>query len=70
LNHTEISETMEMVSRIRDEGITILMIEHVMKAIMSICDRIIVLHHGETIAEGTPKEVSTSANVIEVYLGE
>ncbi|OGN90079.1 MAG: ABC transporter ATP-binding protein [Chloroflexi bacterium RBG_13_46_14] len=70
LNHTEISETMEMVSRIRDKGITILMIEHVMKAIMSICDRIIVLHHGETIAEGTPEEVSTSKKVIEVYLGE
>ena len=70
LNHTEISESMEMVSRIRDEGITILMIEHVMKAIMSICDRIIVLHHGETIAEGTPEEVSTSEKVIEVYLGE
>jgi branched-chain amino acid transport system ATP-binding protein len=70
LNHTEISEAMKMVSRIRDNGITILMIEHVMKAIMSICDRIIVLHHGETIAEGTPEEVSTSEKVIEVYLGE
>ncbi|MBN2074816.1 MAG: ABC transporter ATP-binding protein [Dehalococcoidales bacterium] len=69
LNHTEISETMGMVSRIRDKGITILMIEHVMKAIMSICDRIIVLHHGETIAVGTPEEVSTSKKVIEVYLG-
>ena len=70
LNHTEIAESMEMVSRIRGKGITILMIEHVMKAIMSICDRIIVLHHGETIAEGTPEEVSTSKKVIEVYLGE
>lgn len=69
LNHTEISEAMELVSRIRDRGITVLMIEHVMKAIMSICDRIIVLHHGETIAEGTPEEVSTSKRVIEVYLG-
>ncbi|UCD10236.1 MAG: ABC transporter ATP-binding protein [Dehalococcoidales bacterium] len=70
LNPTEISDTMELVSRIREKGITILMIEHVMKAIMSICDRIIVLHHGETIAEGTPEEVSTSKQVIEVYLGE
>jgi branched-chain amino acid transport system ATP-binding protein len=70
LNHTEISETMGLVSRINEKGITILMIEHVMKAIMSICDRIIVLHHGETIAEGTPEEVSTSKKVIEVYLGE
>jgi branched-chain amino acid transport system ATP-binding protein len=70
LNHTEISETMGMVTGIRDKGITILMIEHVMKAIMNICDRIIVLHHGETIAEGTPEVVSTSEKVIEVYLGE
>jgi branched-chain amino acid transport system ATP-binding protein len=70
LNHTEISETMGLVSRLNEKGITILMIEHVMKAIMSICDRIIVLHHGETIAEGTPEEVSTSKKVIEVYLGE
>lgn len=70
LNNTEIAETMEMVSKIRDKGITILMIEHVMKAIMNICDRIIVLHHGETIADGTPEEISTSKKVIEVYLGE
>jgi branched-chain amino acid transport system ATP-binding protein len=61
---------MHLVSRIRDSQITILMIEHVMTAIMNICDRIIVLHHGETIAEGTPEEVSTSKKVIEVYLGE
>ena len=43
---------MELVKRIRERGVTILMIEHVMKAIMNICDRIIVLHHGEKIAEG------------------
>jgi branched-chain amino acid transport system ATP-binding protein len=70
LNPTEITEAMELVSRIREEGTTVLMIEHVMKAIMSICDRIIVLHHGKKIAEGTPQEIATSRTVVEVYLGE
>jgi branched-chain amino acid transport system ATP-binding protein len=70
LNPTEVSQAMELVGRIRDKGITIIMIEHVMKAIMNMCERIMVLHHGEKIAEGTPKEVATSKRVIEVYLGE
>ena len=54
LNPTETAQAMELVTRIRDRGITIFMIEHVMKAIMSICDRIMVLHHGEKIVEGHP----------------
>jgi branched-chain amino acid transport system ATP-binding protein len=70
LNPAEVAEAMELVKKIRDKGITIIMIEHVMKAIMGICDRIIVLHHGEKIAEGTPEEVASSKQVIEVYLGE
>lgn len=70
LTHTEVSESIEMVSRIREMGITVIMIEHVMTAIMSVCERIMVLHHGEKIAEGTPKEIATSKKVIEVYLGE
>ena len=70
LNHTEVAEAMELVARIRDRGVTIFMIEHVMKAIMSVCDRIMVLHHGEKIAEGTPQEIAASKRVIEVYLGE
>ncbi len=70
LNPTEVSEAMELVKTLRDKGITVLMIEHVMKAIMTICDRIIVLHHGEKIAEGTPQEISSNARVVEVYLGE
>ncbi len=70
LNPTETAEAMELVTRIRDKGITIFMIEHVMKAIMNVCDRIIVLHHGEKIAEGTPQGIATSKTVIEVYLGE
>ena len=69
LNPTETAEVMELVTRIRDKGVTVFMIEHVMKAIMGVCDRIMVLHHGEKIAEGTPKEIATSKTVIEVYLG-
>lgn len=70
LNATEIAQAMELVASIRDRGITIFMIEHVMKAIMNVCDRIMVLHHGERIAEGTPEEIAASKTVIEVYLGE
>ena len=70
LNPTEVVQAMELVSRIRDRKITIIMIEHVMKAIMNMCERIMVLHHGRKIAEGTPQEIATSREVIEVYLGE
>ena len=70
LNPTEVSEAMELVTKIRDTGITIFMVEHVMKAIMGICERIMVLHHGEKIAEGTPKEITANKQVIEIYLGE
>jgi branched-chain amino acid transport system ATP-binding protein len=70
LNPAEVTEAMDLVKKIRNNGITIIMIEHVMKAIMSICDRIVVLHHGAKIAEGTPQEISTSKTVIQVYLGE
>jgi branched-chain amino acid transport system ATP-binding protein len=70
LNPTETVQAIDLVIRIRDMGITILMIEHVMKAIMSVCDRIIVLHHGEKIAEGVPKEIATSETVVGVYLGD
>jgi branched-chain amino acid transport system ATP-binding protein len=70
LNPAEVTQAMELITRIRDKGITIVMIEHVMKAIMRLCERIIVLHHGEKIAEGTPQEIAASRAVIKVYLGE
>jgi branched-chain amino acid transport system ATP-binding protein len=70
LTHTEMAEAVDLITRIRDKGITIIMIEHVMKVIMSICNRIFVLHHGRKIAEGTPQEIATSETVVKVYLGE
>jgi len=70
LNPTEVGQAMELIARIRARGVTIFVIEHVMKAIMSVCDRIIVLDHGKKIAEGTPREIATSRAVIDVYLGE
>jgi branched-chain amino acid transport system ATP-binding protein len=70
LNPAEVAQAMELVTKIRDKGITIMMIEHVMRAIMNVCERIMVLHHGQKIAEGTPQEIATSETVIKVYLGE
>jgi branched-chain amino acid transport system ATP-binding protein len=70
LNASEVAQAMELVIKIHDKGITIIMIEHVMKAIMNLCNRIIVLHHGQKIAEGTPQEIATSEKVIKVYLGD
>ena len=70
LTSAEVGEAMELVTRIRDMGITIVMVEHVMKAIMGISSRVMVLNHGERIAEGTCDEVSSNRQVIDIYLGE
>ncbi|MBW1781539.1 MAG: ABC transporter ATP-binding protein [Deltaproteobacteria bacterium] len=70
LNPSEVVRAMSLVKRIQERGVTVVMIEHVMRAIMSVCDRIIVLHHGAKIAEGTPEEISANQQVVEVYFGE
>lgn len=69
LNHVEIEEVITVIKNVRDQGISILVIEHVMKAIQSLSDRLLVLHHGEKIAEGQPAEVLSNHQVIAAYLG-
>ncbi|HWU38593.1 MAG TPA: ABC transporter ATP-binding protein [Candidatus Acidoferrum sp.] len=70
LNPTELVQMLEIIKRIRDRGVTLMVIEHIMAAIMTISKRILVLHHGEKIAEGAPKEVASDRRVIDAYLGE
>ena len=70
LNPKETAEAINLIRKIRDHGITILIIEHVMQAVMSLSDRIVILHHGEKIGEGTPREVAADEKVIKAYLGE
>lgn len=71
LNSSEIEEMMEIIRDLRKKrGIAILVIEHVMKAIMGISDRVIVIHHGRKICEGTPGQITCDEKVIKAYLGE
>jgi branched-chain amino acid transport system ATP-binding protein len=70
LNPSEIDGMIQMVLDIRAQGITIIMIEHLMKAVMNVSDRILVLDYGEQIAEGSPSEIANHPKVIEAYLGD
>jgi branched-chain amino acid transport system ATP-binding protein len=70
LNPAELDQAIALIKRIRDQGLTLLVVEHIMKVIMSISDRIQAINYGQTIAVGTPQEVANNKAVIEAYLGE
>jgi len=70
LNASEIDESLKLLNKIHDSGVTIIMIEHVMRAVMKLSQRIIVLQEGRVIADGSPKEIANDKMVIKAYLGE
>ena len=69
MNPEETREMMALIGKIRAKGITVIMIEHDMKAVMGLCDRIVVINYGEKLAEGTPQQIQKNQDVIEAYLG-
>ena len=69
MNPVEALETMERIKKLRDKGVTILLVEHNMREVMNTCDNVTVINFGEKIAEGNPEEVCSNEAVIEAYLG-
>jgi branched-chain amino acid transport system ATP-binding protein len=70
LNPSEIDEMVKLVRKIHESGVTIMLTEHVMRVVMSLAERIVVLHQGRVIAEGSPREVVNDSRVVEAYLGQ
>ncbi|MFP4588908.1 MAG: ABC transporter ATP-binding protein [Candidatus Bipolaricaulota bacterium] len=70
LTATEIEEALQLINKIHEQGISILLVEHVMEAVMTVADRVVVLHNGKVIADDRPEEVAQNEQVIEAYLGE
>jgi branched-chain amino acid transport system ATP-binding protein len=70
LNPAEVEETLAVIREVRRQGVTVVLIEHVMAAVMALCDRVAVLHHGELIAVGPPERIARDQAVVDAYLGE
>ena len=70
LNPTELGAMIELIRRLHGDGLTVMVIEHIMAAMMRLARRIVVLHHGETIAAGAPAEITQDRRVVDAYLGE